>query len=170
MLIQCKFINELFIGAHARMSFTRLRRKVVTLKSVLPSDASATTARARGSLPAKTAQAVARRLAIGRWRGGGGARARPPVFPRTMPNGAFVKVSSFTDGGRSRLRRTSADIRHTAFARLAPIEGRDACARAASPHSDLSPFASLYRWIMDLLIYFYINIIFIYIIWILKLS
>ncbi|CAH4028443.1 unnamed protein product [Pieris brassicae] len=29
--------------------------------------------------------------------------ARPPVFPRTMPNGAFVKVSSFTaDAGAAR--------------------------------------------------------------------
>ncbi|CAH0715432.1 unnamed protein product, partial [Brenthis ino] len=34
---------------------------------------------------------------VRRWRGAAARRgARPPVFPRTMPNGAFVKVSSFT--------------------------------------------------------------------------
>lgn len=46
--------------------------------------------------------------------GGGGARARPPVFPRTMPNGAFVKVSSFT-----------ADAGAAAAARRAPPPGSD---------------------------------------------
>lgn len=47
--------------------------------------------------------------------GGGGARARPPVFPRTMPNGAFVKVSSFTaDAGAA-----------AAAARRAPPPGSD---------------------------------------------
>lgn len=56
--------------------------------------------------------------------GGGGARARPPVFPRTMPNGAFVKVSSFT-ADAARAPRVS-DYR--SLVRFAPIEGRQKAA------------------------------------------
>lgn len=58
--------------------------------------------RGRGErFPPKRAQAVARSVAIGR------GRARPPVFPPTMPNGAFVKVSSFTgDAGAARRTQT----------------------------------------------------------------
>lgn len=70
----------------------------------------------RERFPPKRAQAVARRLVIGGSvsRRRGGARARPPVFPRTMPNGAFVKVSSFT-----------ADAGAAAAARRAPQPGSD---------------------------------------------
>lgn len=60
--------------------------------------------------------------------GGGGARARPPVFPRTMPNGAFVKVSSFT-ADAARAPRVS-DYR--SLVRFAPIEGRQKAAELLS--------------------------------------
>lgn len=56
--------------------------------------------------------------------GGGGARARPPVFPRTMPNGAFVKVSSFT-----------ADAGAAAAARRAPQPGSDNRSRRSDRRS-----------------------------------
>lgn len=77
--------------------------------------------------------------------GGGAARARPPVFPRTMPNGAFVKVSSFTAdaGRRAPLAARRALLRRTFATAFAPIEGRrKAAERLFHFAPNLHPLAS----------------------------
>lgn len=81
---------------------------------------------------------------------GGGARARPPVFPRTMPNGAFVKVSSFTaDGGR----RAPPDIRRCS---PAPTEGRRKAARLF--HRAESAFISI-RCVLQVNYHYYCSVL-----------
>lgn len=134
-----------FNAAHARMSFTKLRRKVVTLKSRWLGDGSATSL-----FPPKQSQAVARRLAIGRLCGGGAvvARAQGRQFSREQCQ--MVHLSRWV---RSPLTAGAALLRTFAAARphRPKVDGRQlACFTALNPPSLAS--AVCYRWIIIIIV------------------